>query len=431
MAVSGTEILVLALLIMLSAFFSASEVALISLTETKVRQMVAKRRFGARYIQQLKESPQRMLSAILIGNTVVSIAAASLMTAIMIGVFGEYAVGIATGVMTLLLLIFGEITPKAIAARHSEKVAQAVSPIIWCMLVLLRPVLVVLDWFLNLFLGMLGLEAKKSVVSQDEVRSLVAMAHEGGSIKELEKTLVNNVFDLDHTQAGEIITPKTDIAMIPVNATVGTALRIIAKRKHSRVPVYEGEKDNIVGVLHLRDLLAHDRNMSVRKVMKQPYFVPETKPVSDLLRVFQRRKEHLAIVVDEHGNVVGLVTLEDVLEEIVGEIVDESETGEPNIVPVGKMEWLVRGKTEIGEANERINMRMPEGEYDTLSGFILHRLGHIPKAGEHVAHEQFTLIVQEIKGHRIARVLVRRHAPPAQSPAQHPQHDAHAKKRKK
>lgn len=404
----GLEITILIVLLALSGFFSGAEVALISLSNSKVHQLVNKKRFGAEHIRKLKDNPQRMLSAILIGNNISNIAAASLMTVVMIGLFGNYAVGAATGIMTILILIFGEITPKSIATQHNVSFSQVVAAPIWYMSRLLWPILVALDWFLNTFLRFLGLKAKPSMITEEEIKSIVRTAEKEGSIKEIEKKLITNVFDFDETTVGEIMTPRTDIVMITSDSTVGDALKLIAKEKHSRIPVYKGQKDNIIGILYLRDLLDHKSTMDVSRVMKDPYVIPETKFLSDTLRKFQNRKEHIALVVDEHGIVIGMVTLEDVLEEIVGEIVDESEKSEPNIQKVNGRTWAVRGRTSVAEVNKKLDIGVPEGDYDTISGFVLSKLGHIPKRGEEFTQKECTIQVQKVKGHRISRILIRK-----------------------
>lgn len=404
----GTEITILAILLALSGFFSGAEVALISLSESKVQHLVRKNSYAARHIKRLKDNPQRMLSAVLIGNNVVNIAAASMMTVVMIGLFGNYAVGIATGVMTVLILIFGEITPKSIATHHNVKFSQVVAPVIWYMSILLWPILAALDWFLNSFLRMLGLEPAPTTITEEEIKSMVHSAERAGSIKEIEKRLITNVFEFDETTVGEIITPRTDVTMIRASATVEEALRLIARERHSRIPVYEGQKDNVIGILYLRDLLGHRKNTPVQKLMKEPYVVPESKPISDLMRKFQKRREHLALVVDEHGIVTGIVTLEDILEEIVGEIVDESEKDEPNIYTVGKKSWTVRGRTPVDEANRALKVNIPEGNYDTVSGYVLKKLGRIPNEGEQFVQNKYTIKVEKVKGHRISRMIVKK-----------------------
>jgi len=213
---------------------------------------------------------------------------------------------------TLLILVFGEITPKAIAARYNERVSQIVAPIIWGMCVVFKPIIVALDFFLNGLLKLLKLESQGQTVSEEEILHMVKTAEEEGSIKAIEKNLIRKVLEFDEIQTGEIITPFTDLIMISAEASVDGAIKEVAKEKHSRMPVYDGEKHNVVGVLYLRDLLGEESTHSVTKLMRKPFVVPESKRISDLMREFQSRKEHMALVVDEHGTITGVVTLEDV-----------------------------------------------------------------------------------------------------------------------
>jgi CBS domain containing-hemolysin-like protein len=330
------------------------------------------------------------------------------MTLVTLEFFGDYAVGIATGILTFLILIFGEIMPKATAVHNSEKLAQAFAPLLWVFVVLLHPILVAIDWMLNRMFGLFGMSTGHSSVTEDEIMHLVTAGEEGGTIREIERSLIKNVFAFDEKLVVEIVTPSADMVTLPATATVGRALELIGKTKHSRIPIHGKRPDNIVGIVSLRDLLGRKKETSVRRVMKIPYTVPETKRISELLRRFQKRKEHMAIVVDEHGTTAGLVTLEDVLEEIVGDIVDDAEQGDPNIAQIGKKMWSVRGRTPIVEANEKLKLRIPEGEYDTIGGFVLKKLGHIPRVGEEIVHRGATMHVDQMHKHRIDEIVVKK-----------------------
>lgn len=402
------EIIILIILLILSGFFSGAEVALVSLTRSKAEQLFKKKKFGVVYVKKLKDDPQRMLATILIGNNVANVAASALATSIMIGIFKNYAVGIATGVMTLLILVFGEITPKSIAAKNNELISRLVAAPIWYLSIILAPILNILDKFLNRFIKLIGIKAKETMITEEEIISMIKIAEEEGSIKKIEKKMINRIFKFDDTNASEIATPRRDMVMVDAKSGLKDVFKVFLKKNHTRMPVYEKHKDNIVGIVHIKDLIEQmqGKNKSVSKIMYKPYFVPEVKKLSDLLKQFQKRKEHLAIVVDEHGSITGLVTLEDVLEEIVGEIMDETDIIAPNIKKIDKNIWIVNGKTDIDEINEKLGMKLKGKGYDTLSGFILKITGKIPKQDDEITYNKFKFKIGIIEDNRISKVRV-------------------------
>jgi len=404
----GTEIIILIILLLLSGFFSGSEVALISLTKLRARQMLDKKKPGAVFINKLKEDPQRMLATILIGNNIANVAASAIATSIMIGIFKNYAVAIATGVMTLLILIFGEITPKSIAAKNNELISRLVAAPIWYLSIVLAPILNVLDKFLNRFIKLIGIKTQEKVITDEDIMSVVRIAEEEGSIKEIEEKMIKSILEFDDINVSEIATPRKDMIMLESKFNIENALKLFLRKKHTRTPVYEKQKDNIVGIIHVKDVMKNiqgkNKNLPITKIMYKPYFVPEVKKISDLLRQFQKRKEHMAIVVDEHGSITGLVTLEDVLEEIVGEIMDETDILAPNTKSIGKNAWIINGKTDIDEVNEKLHMKLKGRGYDTFSGFLLKRTGKIPKQGDEITYKRFRFKIEEVEGHRISKV---------------------------
>ncbi|MBW2976042.1 hemolysin family protein [Candidatus Woesearchaeota archaeon] len=404
------QIIILAILLLLSGFFSGSEVALVSLTRLKAKQMFDKKKLGAVFIKRLKDDPQRMLATILIGNNLVNVAASAITTSITIGIFKNYAVGIAIGLMTLLILIFGEITPKSIAAKNNEVVSQIVAAPIWYLSIVLAPVLAILDTFLNRFIKSMGIKTQERAITEEEIIGMIKAAEEEGSIKEIEKKMISSIFEFDDISVSEIATPKADMVMVESSLSVKDAIRFILKKKYSRLPVYEKNKENIVGILYVKDLIKYmlgkSKNMSISRIMKEPYFVPETKKIGSLLRQFQKRKEHMAIVVDEHGSITGLVTLEDVLEEIVGEIMDETDKIAPNIRKTGRNSWTANGKTDIDEISEKLKINLEGKDYDTLSGFILKHAGKIPKEDDEIVYNKLKFKIEEIEGHRISKVRI-------------------------
>ena len=407
-----TEISSLAGLLILSGFFSSAEIALISLSKFKVRQMVLENRFGSRSVKRLKDEPQRMLSTILIGNNLVNVGASALLTSIMIAQFQNYAVGIATGVMTFLILVFGEIIPKSVAVQHNELVSRLVSPPVWYLSIVLTPLLAILNWFVARFMRLFGIKSQRKTITEEEIISVIKTAEEEGSIEKIERNLINRIFRFSEMNVGEVATPVRDMTAISSKATVKEALQLALRSKFSRIPVYEKHRDSIKGVVYFKDLVLlgqKKREMQIAAIMKKPFFVPNSKKISDLLRRFQKRKEHMALVVNEHGSLDGLVTLEDILEEIVGEIMDETDRLDPNVMKISDRTWLIKGRTEIEELNEKLHMGLKDAEdYDTFSGFILKQVGKIPKEKEEMSYGSFRMKIQKVDNNRISLVRVER-----------------------
>jgi CBS domain containing-hemolysin-like protein len=400
------QIIVLIALILLSGFFSSAETALFSISKVKARHIAKSKGKANALIKKMKEDPHKLLSTILIGNNLVNVAASALATALTIKLIAHHAVGIATGIMTLAILIFGEIFPKSIATRNNIFIARIVIiPLYWLSL-LFSPIII----FLNFIPQITNKIQKKHRVTEEELKTFVEVVEEEGEIKEEEKELIQNIFEFDDTNASEIMTPRGD--MFVVDADENLDLAAIIQSGYTRIPVIEGDIDHVVGILNIKDLFMEQAKgngeIDVRKIMNRPYFVPEYKKLDSLLQQFKKRKQHMAIIVDEHGGVSGLITLEDALEEIVGEIVDETDKDEPQIVRVKPNEWIVPGKSEIEEVNEKIPMNIPESkEYDTFSGYILDTIERIPKENEEIAVGKFLVTVKEMDGMRIREYLVR------------------------
>lgn len=405
------EAVLLIVLLILSGFFSSSETALFSISKTKARHLAKSGDKAFALINKMKEDPHNLLTTILIGNNLANVAAAALATSISIGLFSNYAIGLATAVMTFLILAFGEVLPKSIATRNNIIIARiTIFPIYWLSF-LFFPILI----FLNFIPKLTGKIKKSPGMTEEELMTFVEAVEEEGEIKEQEKELIHNIFEFDDTKTSEIMTPRADMFVIDADEPV--QIEQIIKSGYSRIPVIEGDTDHVVGILHLKDLFMHrinsDTQIQVRKIMDQPYFVPENKKLDRLLHQFQKRKRHLAIVIDEHGGVAGLITLEDALEEIVGEIRDETDKDESLIVETEKGAWLVLGKTEIDEINEHLEMDIPDtNEYDTFSGYFLDQIGKIPKEKESITSGDFCITVNKMEGLRIKELFVRKKSTP-------------------
>jgi CBS domain containing-hemolysin-like protein len=399
------QVVVLIVLLVLSGFFSSAETALFTISKAKAIHLAKQKGPTNKLIKKMKDDPHRLLSTILIGNNIVNVGASAIATAITISLVESHAIGIATGVMTFLILIFGEFFPKSIATRNNILVARlVVFPLYW-LSVLFTPLIV----FLNFIPKLTGKIHKKPQVTEAELMTFVEVVEEEGEIKEEERELIHNIFEFDDTNASEIMTPRADMFVIDVNEELN--LEEIVNSGFTRIPVIEGDIDHVVGILNIKDLLKHqatsDDAFNVRKIMRESYFVPENKKLDNLLQQFKKRKQHLAIIIDEHGGVSGLITLEDALEEIVGEIVDETDRIEPHIVKLKKDAWRVLGKSEIDEVNDKIPMDIPDSkDYDTFSGYVLNQIGRIPREKDEILLGGFLVTVNEMDGNRIREYIV-------------------------
>jgi CBS domain containing-hemolysin-like protein len=320
-------------------------------------------------------------------------------------------VGIATGIMTILILIFGEIFPKSFANNNNVLVARVVIyPIFW-LSKLFYPFIYILN-FIPRLQGVKNISHE--TVTEDELMTMVEVVKEDGEIKEEEKELITNIFEFDDTSCSEIMTPRADMFVIDVSHTMN--IEYILKTGFSRIPVIEDTIDNVVGILHIKDLFVNfqkssatdsAKSMDAKLIMKKPYFIPESKKLDSLLQDFKQKKSHMAVVVDEHGGISGIVTLEDVIEEIFGEIIDETDRLTPDIVKLKGNRWLVAGKIDIDDLNKELNIKIPEsGIYDTFSGFFLERIDRIPKPGESIIVNQWSITVKEMDGNRIRNFIV-------------------------
>jgi len=407
----GNELTVLLILLFFSGFFSSAETALFSISRTRAIHLAKENGRTYKLIWQMKRDPHRLLSTILIGNNVVNVGASALATSLTIQMVSSNAVGVTTGIMTLLILVFGEVFPKSIATRNNLMVARIVIVPIYWMSIVFYPIIL----FLNFIPRLTGKIKKTPSLTEEELMTYVEVVEEEGEIKEEEKEFIHNIFEFDDTNASEIMTPRGDMFALDIDETPDFGK--IGKSGFTRIPVYMDTIDNIVGIINIKDIFIHQSTAedepNIKKLMNRPYFIPENKKLDQLLHQFKKRKHHIAIVVDEHGGVAGLITMEDVLEEIVGEISDESDKVEPHITRIRENEWAVLGKSEIDEVNELIPMDIPESmAYDTFSGYILDQIGRIPDEKENFSIGDFKVTVKEMDGNRILEYTVRKKTPP-------------------
>jgi CBS domain containing-hemolysin-like protein len=396
--------------ILLSAFFSSSEVALISITKARVRTLVNDNKPGALALATLKENPDHFLTTILIGNTIVNIGAAAIATAIAISVFGSIGVGIATGFVVIVLLIFGEIGPKIYASRAPDTFPRTVAPIILFLSHILSPVLWVVDR-VSPSLG-IGRDATEPAVTEDEIKEWIDVGKEEGTIEQDEKEMLYSVLEFGDTTAREIMTPRVDVILMEDTLGIGEAIRIFNETGFSRIPIYHGQIDNITGVLNVKDvfsaMVSKRKDLSIKEIMYDPTFVPETKKIDDLLKELQVHRVQIAIVIDEYSSFVGIVTVEDILEELVGEIMDEYDKEEPEVQNIAEGVYVLDAQMWVDDINDELGIGLPLDEsYETVGGLLIDRLGHIPQhPGEKVEIEagRITLVVMQMHGRRIVKI---------------------------
>jgi len=401
-----TNLIILIILLILSAFFSATEVAFISLTDAKVSTMVKRRLPKAKLIRKLKSRPRRLLVAILIGNNVVNIAAASLATIVASDIFDSAVLGITTGVMTLLVLIFGEIIPKSYAANYPKKFAIFSAPILYAVQTVTLPAVVVFEVLTNLFAGKQKLEK----VSEDELSAMVTAGKKQGTIEKDEAFMIHRLFKMNDINAEDIMTPRVQVESISDDISIEEAASMILKENHTRFPVSHDTIDNIVGLIHSRDILvAYNKDKestAINKIIRPILKVPKQMLIDDLLREFQKKKTHMAVVLDEYGGTEGIVTLEDVLEELVGEIVDEHDVEDNIIKRVGKNIILASGDEQIRDINDFFNINLPGNPLDTIAEIILDEVKKAPRKNMEVEFENITCTVTEVKDEAITKVKV-------------------------
>ncbi|WP_456410478.1 hemolysin family protein [Oceanithermus sp.] len=406
-----TKLLLLVALFGLSAFFSSSETAITTLWPWKVRELAEREGPKSPYAL-LQNDITRFLTTILVGNNLVNIAATALVTDLATQAWGSTGVAYATGLMTLLILFFGEITPKSIAVHNAERLARVVVRPIYWLSVLLYPIGRFFTWISALILRALGLEPRQQpLVTEDELRLLLAGAEASGAIEEAEEDMIQNVLELEETQVREIMVPRVEMVAIEHTASLREFVHLERKHRYSRIPVYEESIDQIVGIAYTKDLLNYLETpemldqLTVMSIAQDPFFVPESMPVWNLLLEIRKRKVHMAIVVDEFGGTAGLVTLEDIIEEIVGEIYDETDVEEEQpIQPQPDGSFLIDAQTPLDDVSEALGVELPEGEYETLSGYLYESFGYIPKVGEEQRFDGYRFVIESGDERKIERV---------------------------
>ena len=412
---STENILQIGLLVVLllgSGFFSASETSLMSLSKIRIRYMEDEGVKGAKLVGSLIEKSSDLLSSILVGNNVVNIAATSVSTSLFISIFGDGGVAIATAVMTVLVLVFGEITPKTIAANSPEKVAVVVSKPISIIMKITKPIVWVFNLLTGIIFKIMGIDndGVKPFITEEELKAMVNVSHEEGVLEMEEREIINNVFQFGDMQAKEAIIQRLDMVAIDIEDSYDEIIELFKSEKLSRLPVYQESIDDIVGILNIKDIIflsdEEIENFDIKDYVREAFFTYEFKKITQLLEEMKKEKTQMAIVVDEYGGTAGLLTIEDLVEVIVGDIDDEYDEEEEEIVKINDNEYLVEGSTKISDVNEQLGINLESEEFDSIGGFIIGYLKRIPEENEIIEVEDVKFKVESIDKNRINKIRI-------------------------
>lgn len=374
----------------------------------------------AKMVLKITKDSAKMLSAILIGNNIVNLSASSIATTLAISMFGNYGAGIATGIITFLILIFGEVSPKTLSTIKADSISLKIAGIINVLMIVLTPVIFLIN---KLSLGVLFLFGVKAsdgnrVMTEEELRTIVDVGQETGVIEDEERAMIHNVFDFGDAEAKEVMIPRIDMTFVHIDADYNEVLEIYKQDMFTRLPVYEESTDNVVGIINMKDLLLIENtdNFSIRDIMREPYFTYEHKNTSDLFLEMKKSSISLAIVLDEYGVTAGLITLEDLIEEIVGEIRDEYDTDEiDDITRLSDREYLVLGSANLEDVSDELNLHLESDDYDTIGGYCLEKLDHLPERNEIIITDDDVLLrIEAVDKNRIEKVYIKLPEPSAE-----------------
>ncbi len=415
-----SQLIFLLILLSLSAFFSSAETALTTVNRIHMRTLADADNKKAKMVLKITKDSAKMLSAILIGNNIVNLSASSIATTLAISMFGNYGAGIATGIITFLILIFGEVSPKTLSTIKADSISMKIAGIINVLMIVLTPVIFLIN---KLSLGVLFLFGVKAsdgnrVMTEEELRTIVDVGQETGVIEDEERAMIHNVFDFGDAEAKEVMIPRIDMTFVHIDADYNEVLKIYKQDMFTRLPVYEESTDNVVGIINMKDLLLIENtdNFSIRDIMREPYFTYEHKNTSDLFLEMKKSSISLAIVLDEYGVTAGLITLEDLIEEIVGEIRDEYDTDEiDDITRLSDREYLVLGSANLEDVSDELNLHLESDDYDTIGGYCLEKLDHLPERNEIIITDDDVLLrIEAVDKNRIEKVYIKLPEPSAE-----------------
>ncbi|MBO5468768.1 MAG: HlyC/CorC family transporter [Lachnospiraceae bacterium] len=413
---SSLQIVAIVVLVLLSAFFSSAETALTTVNKHRLRSLAEEGNRNAQNVLKLIENPAKMLSAILIGNNIVNISASALMTTFTTNAFGSRFVGVSTGILTLVILLFGEITPKSLATLYNEKIALLYIHVVAPLVTLLTPVI----WFVDKLSGgifwvlRVDRDAANNQMTEGELRTIVDVSVEDGVLEKEEKSMINNVVDFGDSKAKDVMVPRADMALVSVDATFDEVFAIFNEEHYSRLPVYDENKDTVIGIVYLKDLFffqnqADKKNQafSIHNIMREPFFVYEYQKTSSIMAEMRNRFVSLAIVLDEYATAVGLITIEDLIEEIVGEIRDEFDMDELKMITkLSDNHYEIDAAMKLSDLEDSIGICLESEDYDSLGGYVIELLDHLPNVGETVKKDGITFQVVSMEKNRIDRIAV-------------------------
>ncbi|MDO4792973.1 MAG: hemolysin family protein [Filifactor alocis] len=405
------QIVLLVVLLLFSAFFSSSETALMSISKIRLRHLAENNVKNARKTQALLDEPNKLLGTILVGNNLVNIAASAIATSLSITLWEGKGVGIATLVMTILVLIFGEVTPKNLAMDYTEEIVLFITPIMQKIVLLFRPVVAVLTLITNGIIRMLGgkVNEKKPFITEEELKTIVEVSSREGVLESDEKEIIDNIFEYSDLRIRDIMVQRMDIEAVDCNASYEETIEAFGAKRFSRIPVYEDTIDNVIGVLYAKDLffmsVEERERFSVKDYMRPPVYTYEFIKISDFFRRMQGERVHLAIVLDEYEGVAGIVTMEDIIESILGDINDEYDPqDDQDIVCIKEGEYLVNGYVKLEDINDMIGTHFESEDFESIGGLILGILGRVPKTGEIVPYESSRFVIEKIDKSRIMKI---------------------------
>jgi len=418
MSIETLYLVLLFVCLILSAFFSSSETAFISLQRIRIEHLVSTKVKGAERVARMIQRPEKLLSTVLLGNTFVNTAAAALATALAIPIWGERGILISTIGLTVILLIFCETTPKTIAVLHAERLSLAFARPLELISWLFTPFVVVLSWIASGFSKLVGgTPVPMSLISEEEIRTMISVGHEGGTVEKSEAEMLHKVFDFGNRPVREVMVPRPEVVCIEQGSKIADFLTLYAESPISRFPVYQENMDNVVGILSVKDVLMAlakgtiDNQSVVDELVRPAYFTPETKPISELFAEMRDKNYRMTVVVDEYGGTAGIVSLSRLVEEIVGPVGDELADAEKEYEAINEYTFQIDGGMRIEEANEEMGLELPEGDYETVAGFTLHLLGHIPKRGEQLRYKGLKLVITKMRGVKIEEILLTKEKP--------------------
>lgn len=413
---SMMQLVAIVVLVLLSAFFSSAETALTTVNKHRLRALSEEGNRTASKVLKLVDNPSKLLSAILIGNNIVNISASALATTFTTEVFGSKFIGVSTGVLTLVVLLFGEITPKTLATVYNEQMSMIYIHVIAPLTTILTPVIWVVDKLSNVIFFILRVDrnAANNQMTEGELRTIVDVSVEDGVLEKEEKSMINNVVDFGDSKAKDIMVPRADMVLVSVDASFDEVFEAFNEEHYSRLPVYDESKDTVIGIVYMKDLFFYQndkenakKNFSIRSIMREPFFVYEYQKTSSIMAELRKRFVSMAIVLDEYATAVGLITIEDLLEEIVGEIRDEYDMYELEIVTkISDNQYEIDASMKLGDLEDVIGFELESEDYDSLGGYVIEILDHLPSEGETVKKDGVTFKVVSMDKNRIDRVLL-------------------------